>query len=98
MSKLRVTKVCVESFTPKSEGTCAEVSVILDNALIIHKVFVINGDKGYFVAMPYTGQTRLAGTQKRYDDLVHPLSKALNDEIKSAVLEEFQKALDVNSV
>lgn len=98
MSKLRVTKVCMESFTPKTEGTCAEVSVILDNALVIHKVFVVNGEKGYFVAMPNTGQTRLAGAQKRYDDLVHPLSKALSEEIKSAVLKEFQKALNVKSV
>lgn len=84
-----VTRVHIESYTPKDEGICAEVSIVLDNVLVIHKVFVINGEKGYFVSMPNTGQTKLYSGQKRYDDLVHPVSKTLSEEITTAVLKAF---------
>lgn len=92
-----VTKVSIDSYTPKSEGTCAEVSVVLDNSLVIHKCSVIKGEKGYFVAMPNTGHTRLYNNQKRYDDLVHPVSKALQAEITTVVLNEYQKFISDKS-
>ena len=86
---MTVTKVTLDSFTPKADGTCAEASVVLDNSLVIHKVFVVNGEKGYFVAMPNTGQTKIFGSKKRYDDLVHPIDNSLSKEIDSAVLSAF---------
>lgn len=86
---MTVTKVCIENCTPKNEGICAEVSIVLDGVLVIHKVFVINGEKGYFVAMPNTGQTKLYDNQKRYQDLVHPIVKSLSVDINTAVLDAY---------
>lgn len=84
-----VTKVQIESYTPKAEGVCAEATIVLDNVLVIHKVCVINGERGYFVALPHTGQTKIVNQHKRYEDLVHPINKTLSEEITKAVLSAF---------
>lgn len=88
---MTVTRVKFDSYTPKSSGTCAEVTVVLDNILAIHKVSVVQGERGYFVAMPNTGHTKIYNNKKRFEDLVHPLSKDLAMEITEAVLEAYNK-------
>jgi len=86
---LSVTRVKIDSYEPKSTGICAEVTVVLEDEIAIHKVAVIQGERGIFVAMPNTGVTRLVNNNRRYEDLVHPLSTALNDAITEAVLKEY---------
>ena len=88
-----VTKVSIEKLSLKDSGICAEASVVLDDSLVVHKVFVIKGERGYFVSMPNTGQTKLIKNQKRYIDIVHPITKELDEEIKSAVMEQFKRCL-----
>lgn len=89
-----VTKVVIESFTPQSSGTCAEVSVIINDVLAIHKVSVVLGERGLFVTMPNTGQTRMSKEGKRYTDLVHPLSKDFSTKISEAVLSAYNERLN----
>lgn len=86
---LSVTRVKIDSYAPKSTGICAEVTVVLEDEVAIHKVSVIQGERGIFVAMPNTGVTRLVNNSRRYEDLVHPLSTELNDAISEAVLKEY---------
>lgn len=88
-----VTKVIIESFTPQDNGTCAEASVIINDALAIHKILVVNGERGLFVTMPNTGQTRMSKEGKRYTDLIHPLSKDFSGRISEAVLSAYNERL-----
>lgn len=88
---MTITKVKVDSYAPKSSGICAEVTVVLDDILAIHKVSVVRGERGYFVAMPNTGHTKIYNSKKRFEDLVHPLNKGLTSEISDAVLEAYNK-------
>lgn len=86
---MEVTRVEFDKYHPKDRGTCAEVSIVLDNSLIIHNVQVISGDKGMFIAMPNTGVTKIKDNKKRYSDIVHPTNKTLSEAIKAKVLDAY---------
>lgn len=83
---MQVTKIEVSNVSPKESGICAEVSIILDNALCVSNIHVINGKKGLFIAFPNTGQMRLHKGSKRYKDIVYPISKSFRQDIESKVL------------
>lgn len=91
---LKITKVILESFTPQSSGTCADVSIVLNDALAIHKISVISGERGLFVAMPNTGQTKITKGGKRFTDIVHPVNKELSAMITEVVLNEYNSRLN----
>lgn len=84
-----VTKVVINSYAP-STGICAEATIVLDDSLAIHKISIINGDRGLFVSMPNTGHTKIYNSKRRFEDLVHPLSKELSNKISNAVLEAYK--------
>lgn len=89
---MNVTSVKFNVFKPKEHGNCAEATVIFDNELAVHRVSVIKGKKGYFVAMPHTSLTR-SDEKQRYDDLVHPISSEFRERLSLAVLEAFYARL-----
>ena len=89
---MKVTKVKINSCTPKEYGICASVTVYLDNSLVIHQVHVINGKGVLFVAFPNTGNIRTkkeedGSVKRRYMDIVHTCSEKLRLEITNKVLE-----------
>lgn len=86
---MTVTNVNIDNYEPRDIGICAECSVTLDNELCIHKVLVINGEKGEFVAYPNTGNMKLYKKRKRYEDIVHPIKKDLSEVISSEVLKAY---------
>ena len=49
---MRVTNVVFSKLCPVSKGVCAEASIVLDDEVCIHKVKVIQGDKGLLIAFP----------------------------------------------
>ena len=86
-----VTSIRIDKYEPKELGTCAECSVILDDSLCIHKILVVMGEKGEFVAFPNTGSIKTYRNKKRYADIVHPINKTLTENITSQVLEAYRK-------
>lgn len=74
---------------PKKLGVCAECSIMFDNVLCVHKVLVIAGKKGKFIAFPNAGATN-DSEHKRYKDIVHPIEKNLTDLITTKVLEAYE--------
>ena len=67
----------------------AIVSVTFDDALVIHDVKVVEGDKGLFVAMPSKKMP-----DGEYKDIAHPISSDAREVIQSAVLREYYIALE----
>ena len=64
----------------------AMASVTIDNAIKIHGFKVIDGEKGYFVAMP--SRTDKNG---EYRDTVYPITAGARKELIEAVLDEFTR-------
>lgn len=66
----------------------AIVSITFDDAIVVHDVKVVEGDKGLFVAMPSKKMPN-----GEYKDIVHPISSEARAELQGAVLAVYEKAL-----
>lgn len=63
----------------------AVVSVTFDNEFVVHDIKVIEGEKGYFIAMP--SRKTLEG---EFRDIAHPINSITRDRIQTAVLEKYE--------
>lgn len=61
-------------------------SIILDDCFVVHDLRVVDGDRGFFVAMP---SRKLPNGD--FKDIAHPLNSETREKIQEAVLREFFK-------
>ena len=72
----------------KEEGKLKAVaSITIDGCFVVHDVKIIEGNDGYFIAMPSKRTP-----EGEYKDIVHPLNSATREQISKVVLQEFEKA------
>ena len=64
----------------------AVASVTLDNEFVIHDIKVIEGEKGWFIAMPSR-----KSADGEYRDIAHPIKSDVRDELQKAILDEYKK-------
>lgn len=88
---MEVTRVKFDRISPKKMGICADVTIFLDDSLVIHQVHVISGKKGLFVSFPNSGSMQLYEGNKRFYDIVHPCKDSLRVKITDAVLNAYEK-------
>ena len=67
----------------------AVASVTLDNEFVIHDIKVIEGEKGWFIAMPSR-----KSADGEYRDIAHPIKSDVRDELQKAILDEYKKVLE----
>jgi len=63
----------------------AIVSISLDNEFVIHDIKVIEGEKGFFIAMPSRKTTN-----GDFRDIAHPISSAAREKMQIAILEKYE--------
>ena len=71
----------------------AIASVTFDDCFVVHDIKVIEGEKGYFIAMP---SKRTPDEQFR--DVAHPINPQMREELEDAILAqkiEFRRVSDV---
>ncbi|MDR0850033.1 MAG: septation regulator SpoVG [Christensenellaceae bacterium] len=66
----------------------AVASITIDECFVVHDIKVIEGSQGYFIAMPSRKTP-----DGEYKDIVHPLNTETREEIRTAILNEFEVAL-----
>jgi len=76
----------VKVFPVNEDRLKAYVTIILDNCFLIREIKVINGNSGYFVAMP--SKKRKDGT---YRDIAHPINQETRDIMEKTVLDAYWK-------
>ena len=67
----------------------AYVSIKIDDCFIVRDVKVIDGSKGFFVAMP--AKKMKDGS---YRDLIHPVDKPTREMLEEEILGEYRRAVD----
>ncbi|WP_291493870.1 septation regulator SpoVG [Desulfurella sp.] len=67
----------------------AFATVTFDDCFLVRDLKIINGKKGFFVAMP--SRKMKDGTFK---DIAHPLNNAMRQKLEEKVLEEYNKAIE----
>lgn len=65
----------------------AVASITIDDCFVVHDIKVIEGNQGYFIAMPSRKTP-----DGEYKDIVHPLNTTTREEIRTAILAEFEVA------
>ena len=70
----------------------AVVSITLDNEFAVHDIKVIEGENGLFIAMPSRKTPDGA-----FRDIAHPISPAARERIQTAVLQQYEAALALDS-
>ena len=76
----------VKVFPVNEERLKAYVTIIIDNCFLVREIKVINGNSGYFVAMP--SKKRKDGT---YRDLAHPINQETRDLLEKVILDAYWK-------
>ena len=74
----------------KADGKMKAVALITINGeFVVHDIKVIEGDKGYFVAMP----SKKDGNGD-YKDIAHPINTATRKTIQDAVLAKYNEVVE----
>lgn len=68
-----------------------KASVVIDDAIAIHDIRIIEGDKGLFIAMP-SRKTPVG----EYKDIAHPINKEVRAMFEKAILDKYNE-LDINT-
>ena len=66
----------------------AVASITIDDCFVIHDIKVIEGNEGYFVAMP-SRKTN----EGEYKDIAHPINTETRQAVIDAVLDAFKNEL-----
>jgi stage V sporulation protein G len=80
---LKVTDVRIRRFNDEGKMR-AIVSVTLNDQFVVHDVRVIEGNNGFFVAMP---SKRTPNGE--FKDIAHPINTAARQEIQEAILDVY---------
>lgn len=85
---MKITDVRVRKMT-KEGKLKAVVSITMDDEFVVHDIKVIEGEKGFFIAMP--SKKTLDG---EYRDIAHPINSGTRERIQSIILEKFEEAMN----
>ena len=66
----------------------ASVTIIIDNAIALHDIKIIEGSNGLFVAMP---DRRCSDGQFR--DVAHPINQATREMLQIIILAKYEETL-----
>ena len=89
---MKITKIKADYIEPKDTGICGVFTIILDDLICIHKINVINGKKGLFIAFPNLHKKNCEDT-KKYFDIVHPTNQSFRKYIEDSILYEYSNAI-----
>ena len=66
----------------------AVVSITIDDEFVVHDIKVIEGEIGFFIAMP----SRKA-SDGEYRDIAHPINSSTRDFIQTMILTKYEEAV-----
>lgn len=84
---LKISDVRVRIVKKDDSKLKAVASITIDECFVVHDIKVIEGSQGFFIAMPSRKTP-----DGEYKDIVHPLNTETREEIRTAILAEFEKA------
>jgi stage V sporulation protein G len=84
---VNITEVRIRLKTKEESKIRAIASITLDECFVVHDIKVIEGNEGYFIAMPSRKTP-----EGEFKDIVHPLNTETREFIKKRILEEYEKA------
>lgn len=84
---MNITEVRIRLKTKEDSKIKAIASITIDECFVVHDIKVIEGNEGYFIAMPSRKTP-----EGEFKDIVHPLNTDTREMIKDRILSEFASA------
>lgn len=84
---MNITEVRIRLKNKEDSKIRAIASITIDECFVIHDIKVIEGNEGFFIAMPSRKTP-----EGEFKDIVHPLNTETREIIKDKILQEFEKA------
>jgi stage V sporulation protein G len=81
---MRITKITIRPVEMNKVKALA--SITIDDEFVVHDLRVVEGERGFFVAMP---SRKLPNGSHR--DIAHPVNTETREHIQTEVLEEYQR-------
>ena len=66
----------------------AVVSITIDNEFVVHDIKVIEGEKGFFIAMP----SKKSGDGE-FRDIAHPINADMRRRLEEVILKRYEECL-----
>lgn len=82
---VNITEIRIRLKTKEDSKIKAIASITIDECFVIHDIKVIEGNEGYFIAMPSRKTP-----EGEFKDIVHPLNTETREMIKTRILNEFE--------
>ena len=67
----------------------AVVSITIDDEFVVHDIKIIEGEKGFFIAMP----SRKANDGE-YRDIAHPINSGTRENIQKLILDKYKAEIE----
>lgn len=88
---MKITEIKISLVKP-SISLLGYATVVVDDAIVIRGIKILNGNQGIFIAFPNKG-CEGKGKDRKYLDIVHPKDNKSREEITKKVLEAYTKAV-----
>lgn len=89
---MEITSVKIRKVERENSRMKGIASVVVDNAIAIHDIRIIEGDNGLFIAMP-SRKTSVG----EYKDIAHPINQEVRTMFEKEILDAYEKAEDVQT-
>ena len=86
---MTITDVRVRIVKKEDSKLKAVASVTFDDCFVIHDIKVIEGNEGYFIAMP-SRKTQ----DGEFKDIAHPINVEMRESLQQAVLAKYEESLN----
>ena len=84
---MEITSVRIRKVERENSRMKGIASVVVDNAIAIHDIRIIEGDNGLFIAMP-SRKTATGG----YRDIAHPINQEVRTLFEQEILKAYNEA------
>lgn len=84
---MKISDVRVRIVKNETSKIKASASITIDECFVVHDIKVIEGNEGYFIAMPSRKTP-----DGEFKDIVHPLNTETREQIRDIVLKAFEEA------
>ena len=89
---MEITSVKIRKMEKEGSRMKGFASVVIDDAVAIHDIRIIEGDNGLFIAMPSH-----KNPMGEYRDYVHPINQEVRTMFEKEILDAYDNAEDVQA-
>lgn len=84
---MKITSIDIRKVESDDNNVKAFVNIVVDDALLVKNMRIIDGKKGLFVAMPST-----RGKDGKFYDMVHPINQEVRTMMEEEIINAYNNA------